>query len=140
MFLRNPRPQLLLLVTLILITLGCGSSRTLQSVNVMPAVANAQNGPVSFTATGTFSKPPSPQKLTSQDIGWCVSTTAGSCPGNIVVGATVDQNGVATCFEPQPPGHSKTWIVNAGKGKQMSMNPDAGSPLTIFGSAQLTCP
>jgi hypothetical protein len=142
MFLQNPRPQLLLLLTLLVITLGCGSSRSLQSVTVMPAVADAQNfpnGQVSFTATGMFNKPPSPQKLTGQDVTWCVGLTAGSCAGNIAVGAAVDQNGVASCLANFPNNLAKTWIVMAGKSKS-SMNPDTGSQMTIFGSAQLTCP
>jgi hypothetical protein len=133
------RLQLSLLCTLLLIALGCGSSRTLQSVSVMPAVANGQNGPVAFTATGTFSKPPSPQKLTSQDVTWCVGVAAGACPGNIAVGATVDQNGVASCLANVPSSLPKTWTVMAGKAKS-SMNPDGGAQMTIFGSAQLTCP
>jgi len=135
------RLRLFLLLTLLFIAPGCGSSRTLQSVSVMPAVADAQNfpnGQVNFTATGTFSKPPSPQKLTSQDVTWCVGLTAGACAGNIAVGAAVDQNGVASCLH-QPSGSSKTWIVMAGKAKA-SMNPDRGSQMTIFGSAQMTCP
>lgn len=135
----GPRLQVSLLLTLLLVALGCGSSRTLQSVSVMPAVANGQNGPVAFTATGTFSKPPSPQKLTSQDVTWCLSATAGTCPGNTVVGGSVDQNGIASCFTTQPGNGPKTWFINAGKAKS-SMNPDAGSQMTIFGSAQLTCP
>ena len=136
------RLQLSILVALILITFGCGSSRTLQSVSVMPAVANAQNftnGQVPFTATGIFSKPPSPQKLTSQDVTWCVGVAEGACPGNIAVGATVDQNGVASCLANAPSSLPKTWVVMAGKAKS-SMNPDGGSQMTIFGSAQLTCP
>ena len=142
MFLRNPTPQLLLLFTLSSIALGCGSSRSLQSVTVMPAVADAQNfpnGQVHFTATGMFSKPPSPQKLTSQDVTWCVGMTAGACAGNIAVGVAVDQNGLASCLANAPSSLPKTWIVMAGKSRS-SMNPDAGSQMTIFGSAQLTCP
>ena len=138
----SPRLQLLLLLTLLVVTLACGSSRTLQSVSVMPAAANAQNfpsGQVSFTATGTFSKPPSPQKLTGQDVTWCVGVTAGSCAGNIAVGVTVDQNGVASCFANPPGGLPKTWIVMAGKAMP-AMMPDGGSQMTVFGSAQLTCP
>ena len=130
------------LFVLSLITLGCGNARTLQSVSVMPAVANAQNfpnGQVSFTATGTFSKPPSPQKLTSQDVTWCVGTSSGTCPGNINVGATVDQNGVASCLAVLPGSLPKTWLVMAGKAMP-SMNPDGGSQMTVYGSAQLTCP
>ena len=142
MFQFSPRLQLLLLLTLLIITLACGSSRTLQSVSVMPAVANAQNFPsgrVSFTATGTFSKPPSPQQLTGQDVTWCVGVTAGSCAGNIAVGATVDQNGVASCLANLPSGLPKTWVVMAGK-SMPAMMPDGGARMTIYGSAQLTCP
>jgi hypothetical protein len=142
MFQFSPRLQLLLLLTLLVITLACGSSRTLRSVSVMPAVANAQSfpsGKVPFTATGTFSKPPSPQQLTGQDVTWCVGMTAGSCPGNIAVGATVDQNGVASCLANPPSSLPKTWIVMAGKAMP-AMMPDEGSQMTVFGSAQLTCP
>ena len=79
---------------------GCGSSRQLQSVSLSPATADAQNysnGQVRFTATGTFSKPPSPSPLTSKDVLWCVGLGAGQCAGNINPGATVDQDGVAQC-------------------------------------------
>jgi hypothetical protein len=132
------RPRLSLLVAVSLITLGCGSSRTLQSVSISPATANAQNfpnGKVSFTATGTFSKPPSPQKLTPQDVTWCAGTTMGACAGNINPGATVDQNGVAQCVQ----NFTGTATIMAGKAMP-SMNPDGGAQMTIFGSAQLTCP
>jgi hypothetical protein len=138
----RPRLRFLLLLTLLIITLACGSSRTLQSVSVMPAVANAQNfpnGQVSFTATGTFSKPPSPRQLTSQDVTWCVGVTPGSCAGNIAVLATVDQNGVASCLASAPNSLPKTWVVMAGKAMP-AMMPDEGSQMTVFGSAQLTCP
>ena len=139
---KYPRPQLSLVLTLLLTTLACGDARTLQSVNVMPAVANAQNfpnGQVSFTATGTFSKPPSPQQLTSQDVTWCVGVTPGACAGNIAVLATVNPNGVASCLTPPSSGPPRTWVVMAGKAMP-SMMPDEGSQMTVYGSAQLTCP
>jgi hypothetical protein len=53
---------------------GCASSRQLQSVTLSPVSADAQNfpnGQVSFTATGSFSKAPSPVQLTSKDVMWC---------------------------------------------------------------------
>ena len=65
---------------------GCGSSRQLQSVTLSPAWADAQNfpsGQVSFTATGTFSKKPSPLQLTSKDVTWCAGSSSGMCVGNI---------------------------------------------------------
>lgn len=132
------RPRFFLLLTLSLITLGCGSDRRLQSVSLSPSKADARNFPsghVPFAATGTFSKPPSPQPLTSNEVTWCVGVSPGSCPGNIAVGATVDQNGLAQCN----PSFVGTAIVMAGKMKP-SMMPDQGSQMTVFGSAQLICP
>jgi hypothetical protein len=132
------RPRISLLLTLSAIALGCGSGRELQSVTVTPAAADARNfpsGQVSFSATGTFSKPPSPQPLTSNDVAWCVGVTKGACAGNINPGATVDQNGVTQCV----PNFSGTAVIMAGKAKP-SMMPDGGSQMTVYGSAQLTCP
>ena len=114
---------------------GCGSGRQLQSVTLNPELADAQSfpgGQVSFTATGAFSKPPSPVRLTSKDVTWC----AGSNSGNINPGVTVDQNGLAQCV----PGFTGTATVLAGAGSSSMMNPDGGSQLKIFGAAQLTCP
>ncbi len=128
-------------VLLLLLTLGafgCGSNRQLQSVAVTPASADAKNfpnGQVPLTATGTFNKPPSPVKLTSSDIAWCVGTSAGMCNGNIAGGATVDQNGLAQCRL----NFAGTVTILAGKGSP-PMNPDGGSQLKVFGATQLTCP
>ena len=118
---------------------GCGSSRQLQSVTISPASADAQNfpnGQVSFTATGTFSKKPSPQKLTSKDVTWCGGSSSGVCVGNINPGVTVDPNGLAQCL----PGFTGTVTILAGTESSSMMNPDGGSQLKIFGAAQLTCP
>jgi len=118
---------------------GCGGSRQLQSVTLSPASADAKdfhNGQVQFTATGTFSRPPSPVQLTSKDVQWCVGSGTGACPGNINTGAIVDQSGVAQCNS----GFVGTTTVQAGNVKSASMNPDAGFQLKVFGSAQLTCP
>ncbi|MGA8868703.1 MAG: hypothetical protein WB510_17135 [Candidatus Sulfotelmatobacter sp.] len=128
------------LVTLIaaLLSLGCGSGRQLQSVTLSPASADAQNfagGQVSFSAVGTFSKPPSPDALTSKDVLWCVGSTTGSCAGNINPGVTVGQNGVAQCNS----GFAGTVTILAGTAPSLMM-PDAGEQLKIFGAAQLTCP
>jgi len=121
-----------------LVMSGCGSSRQLQSVTLNPAAADAQSfsgGQVPFAATGTFSKPPSPSNLTSKDVQWCVGTSAGMCAGNINPGASVDANGVAQCNS----GFAGTATILAGNGG-VTMNPDGGSQLKVFGSAQLTCP
>jgi hypothetical protein len=125
------------LLLLSLAALNCGSSRHLQSVSLQPAQATANNAPVQFAATGTFTKPPSPQPLTSKDVRWCASQAQGGCPGNINPGATVDQNGLAQCL----PGWVGTAYIMAGSGlTATSMNPDAGSQFKVFGSAKLTCP
>jgi hypothetical protein len=129
----------LLLALTTLGVVGCGSSRQLQSVTISPASADAQNfsaGQVSFTATGTFSKNPSPQKLTSKDVTWCAESSTGMCVGNINPGITVDPNGLAQCL----PGFTGTVTILAGAESSSMMNPDGGSQLKIFGGADLTCP
>ena len=129
----------LLLALTTLGVVGCGSSRQLQSVTISPASADAQNfsaGQVSFTATGTFSKNPSPQKLTSKDVTWCAGSSTGMCVGNINPGITVDPNGLAQCL----PGFTGTVTILAGAESSSMMNPDGGSQLKIFGGADLTCP
>jgi hypothetical protein len=130
---------MLLLALAVAAVSGCGGSRQLQSVSLSPAAADAQsfpNGQVSFTATGTFSKPPSPATLTSKDVLWCVGSSDGTCVGNAIPGATVDQNGVAQCNA----AFTGTAIVLAGKTSSTMGNPDSGPKLVVFGSAQLTCP
>src|ERR1700724_3402925 len=83
-----------------LLTSGCGSSRQLQTVTLNPPTAAAHSfpgGQVPFAASGTFSQPPSPSKLSSKDVQWCIGTSTGACVGNINPGATVDPNGLAQC-------------------------------------------
>jgi hypothetical protein len=132
-------PATLSVLLAAILTSGCGSSRQLQSVSLSPATTDAQNysnGQVPFTATGTFSKPPSPSPLTSKDVLWCVGLSAGQCAGNINPGATVDQNGVAQCV----PAFVGTTYIMAGTAGTPTMNPDGSQPLKIFGTAQVTCP
>lgn len=126
------------LIPAMLGSLSCGSSRQLQSITLMPAGADARNFPsgrVQFTAIGTYNKPPTPVKLTSADVSWCGGDSSGVCAGNIIVGATVDQNGVAQCVS----SFTGMATILAGQGPPPT-NPDGGRPLKIFGSAQLTCP
>jgi len=131
---------LVLLLSLIAIAIvGCGSSRQLKTVALTPALADAKdfpNGQVSFAATGTFSKPPSPSQLTSKDVMWCAGSSDGVCAGNIIPGATVDQNGLAQCS----PNFTGTATILAGTASSSMANPDAGTQLKVFGSAQLKCP
>jgi hypothetical protein len=128
-----------LLVLAALTMSACGSSRKLQSVTITPAAAEGQ---AQFTATGTFSSPPSPAKLTSRDVMWCVgppanaaSPIAGVCEGNVAPFATVDQNGLAQCS----PSSQGTVYILAGTGPPPAM-PDQGQQLTVYGQALLTCP
>ena len=122
------------LLFLSLAALSCGSSRQLQSVKIDPATAS---GHAQFTATGTFSKPPSPAQLTSKDVLWCMGSSDGQCVGNANPGGSVDQNGLAQCL----PFFTGTAFVLAGKAiKDPSPMPDAGPKMKVFGSAQLTCP
>jgi hypothetical protein len=130
---------LLLLPLIAFGIVGCGGSRKLQSVALTPASADAEdflNGQVSFVATGTFSKPPSPAQLTSKDVMWCTGSSDGVCVGNAIPGATVDQNGLAQCS----PNFTGIATILAGTASSSMGNPDAGTQLKVFGSAQLTCP
>jgi len=114
-------------------------------VAIQPSAADAKdfaNGQVNFSATGIFSGSSSPVPLTSKDVTWCygglanvASPTAGSCAGNIQQFASVDQNGVAQC-KAQFQG---AVLILAGT-PTISMNPDGGAALKVFGLATLTCP
>ncbi len=119
---------------LVIIGLGCGSH--LNSVSLSPAVADAQNfpnGQVQFSATGTYGSSSKPVPVTN--LSWCVGTTNGSCYGNIASVASVTGSGVAQCL----PGAAGTATILAGSGGHAGM-PDQGSTLSVFGTAQLTCP
>ena len=123
--------------------LSCGGGRHLESVTLLPSVATAQNGQFQFTATGTFSEPPSPASLTSNDVTWCTGPVASSpsanpnsCIGFIIPFATVDQNGLATCNSHSP----GTGYIVAGAQPIASKMPDEGSQFKVSGYATLTCP
>src|SRR5258708_27906215 len=92
----------LLTVSLPFQTLACGSSmnsnRVPESRTIIPATADAQdfpNGQVQFTATGNFSKPPSPAQVTFMFpySGQRSFMDAGSA--NI---ATISSSGLAQCI------------------------------------------
>lgn len=115
---------LVLLWTSIFALSGCGSStpRTLQSVSVMPSVADAQdfpNGQVQFVATGIFNKPPT-RVTPFQVSAWMVNNPS---TGSI---ATIDQTGLATCV----PGQSGTVTISIAL-------PGDGP---LMKAATLTCP
>ena len=131
------------LLLLSMAALSCGGGRHLESVTLQPSVATAQNGQFQFTATGTFSEPPSPASLTSKDVTWCTgavtsspSASPNSCVGFIIPFARVDQNGLATC---NPQLHGTGYIL-AGAHPIASKIPDEGSQFKVSGYATLTCP
>ena len=129
----------------LLASLSCGTNRRLQSVAIQPATADAKNfpnGQVHFTATGVFSDSSALVVLTSKDVTWCyggttaaASSSQGICAGNIAQFAGVDQNGVASC---SPTFQGSAYILAGTPAR--SANPDGGTPLTVYGVAQLTCP
>ena len=136
----NEAIRKILLVLPLIATAGCGGqgAREVISVNLTPSSADAQsfpNGQVQFMAFGTYTQPPSPVQLTSQDVMWCIGDATGRCAGFIYTGATVSPSGLAQCDSR----FSGTFTVLAGK-PELPGTPDLGAQLRIFGSAQLTCP
>lgn len=128
--------------TLIFQTLGCGTSgssnRVLQSVAVTPPTANALSSPigqVQFTATGTFSKAPSPAAVTfvaPYSGGW-----QSSDPSIATLVGTGTGTGTATfqCLA----GASGAVTITA----TASTNAATGTGATgtaVSGTASLTCP
>jgi hypothetical protein len=88
---------------------------------------------VQFTATGSFSMPPTPAPV--MNAIWCISHSSG-CMAN--AGATVDAKGMAQCN----PGFMGMVMVKAMASSSacspvMMMGP-AG--VMTSGTAQLTCP
>ncbi len=141
---RKYGPSVLFLAVLaIAITLACGSSprpRTLESVSLSPSTADAQGGPVQFTATGYFNDQPLSEKLVVVNWGACYQnqqTTAVS----------VSAGGLAQCAS----GAAGTYTVWAwaqsaadscgGNNGEVPVNPCGGaSSCQPTGTAQLTCP
>jgi hypothetical protein len=129
------------LVAVALLALGCGSSgmlnsnRVLESMTISPTIPDAQNfanGQVQFTATGTFSKPPSPQQVTFQPPysgGWSLLATSGPLP------ATISQTGLAQCM----PGATGTAFVVATASANAAMGTGA-TGVAVQATATLTCP
>jgi len=135
-----PRFFLFLLVLAAAVTLACGSSasRTLQSVSITPASADAQNYPrglVQFTATGTYAAPPSP--VTPLTATW------GACDlsGNITSQVSVSANGVAQCASGAV-GTYKVWAFDFNAtGPTCLVESACGQGCgRVTGTAQLTCP
>jgi len=129
----------LLTVSLAFQTLACGSSmnsnRVLESMTVTPATADAQdfpNGQVQFTATGNFSKPPSPAQVTFMFPYSGQWSFMDASSANI---ATISSSGLAQCIS----GASGTATIVA----TASANSGVGTQNTSVartGTATLTCP
>jgi len=106
------------------------SNRMLMSMTVAPAMANggnSMNGQVQFTATGNFSRPPSPAPVTFMapfSGGWSVS--------NMDI-ATINQNGMAQCM------HTGMVTVTAQASSNSTSMPGAMST-AVTATATLTCP
>lgn len=112
---------------------GCGtdSNRVLQSMNITPAVANAASSPdgkVQFKASGTFSKPPSPDVVTF------VAPYSGSWTVSDSRVVTISQSGLAQCVA----GASGTVDVKAVASANSTTAPRTSIAVTAM--AKLTCP
>lgn len=118
------------LFTLMIALLACGNNRSLQSVNISPAVATSS---AQFTATGIYNRIPTSLDITATTT-WCVGSGNGICVGNAIPGATVT-SGMAKC----DPGFTGTVTILAGPSGPVA-NPDSGAQLKPFGAAQLNCP
>jgi hypothetical protein len=115
---------------------GCGMNsmtpnRVLQSMTVSPAIADAARSPdgkVQFMASGTFSRPPSPDVVTF------VAPYSGSWAVSNLAVATISPSGLAQCVA----GASGTVNVIAIASAN-SAGPGAMS-IAVRGTAKLTCP
>ena len=130
----------LVVFAIVFATVSCGSmssssNRVLQSMSVSPTAADAQNsanGQVQFTATGIFSKPPSPGLVTF------ISPYSGSWSADPSIATLVGTaNGTATfqCVA----GASGTTTVKAIASTNAAQGTGATST-AVSGTATLTCP
>jgi hypothetical protein len=111
---------------------ACGgnvATRRLQAIALSPAVANPSTTAesVQFTATGTFTTPPSPAMVTPSQ--WYESKSDGQPSTAGLV--SVDQSGMARCQ-----GSGTSWV-----GALASSGPDMpGTSTAVRGTAQINCP
>jgi hypothetical protein len=126
---------LVLVVSIGALTLACGSSSDqIQSINVTPAVADAQNypnGQVQFTATGHYRA----RTVTPLQANWGWTSDQPS-------GVTITANGLAQCQA----GASGTFSIGAWVSipshYTCALKGPYGNPIcsSVVGTAQLTCP
>lgn len=134
----GPRFSSLLLLTLAAIVLACGTSapRTAKSVTISPASATAPaSGAYQFTATGYFSKAPSP--VTPLTATWGACSLDGSTTTNV----TVTNNGLAQCGSGTS-GTYTVWafVMNADGGTCGAIDACGGGCGRVTGTAELNCP
>jgi hypothetical protein len=111
---------------------GMNSKRVLMSMSVSPAAADAQNfanGQVMFSATGTFSQPPSPAAVTF------MAPYSGSWSVSDANVASIDQNGVARCVQ----GQTGIVTVSAIASSNSATGPGQMST-AVTAKATLSCP
>lgn len=117
-------------VVVLAAALGCGTSdsnRVLQSITVTPRSAVANGQQVQFTATGTFSKPPSPAPVPF------VAPYSGSWQSSDLAIASIDQNGMAKCNTAGTT--TITAIASSNSCTKMGC-----MSVGVAGTATLTCP
>ncbi len=125
------RAKLLGVLVIAALAVGCGSyssnpNRVLMSMTISPSMADARTfpmGQVQFTATGTFSQPPSPAPVPFGVYGgnWSSSNT------NM---AMINQQGMAQCVI----GASGNVTITA------TANSNSAMGMQVMATAQLTCP
>lgn len=136
----GPQLFLFLLVLAAAITLACGTSpnRMLESVTLSPALADAQNYPgglVQFTATGAYTKPPSP--VTPLPASWGACDSSGASTSQVSVSST----GLAQCATGTV-GIYEVWAFDEIPGKVPCAGPSICGRACgqVTGTALLTCP
>jgi hypothetical protein len=120
-----------------LLALSCGTSSQgptgqLQSITLMPAMADAQDYPdgnVPFVATGIYADPPITIAPLTASWGVCQK-------GLPTVFASVSTTGVASCAS----GAAGAYQVFAFKPTNCTAINACGGGCTVVGTAQLTCP
>ena len=106
------------------------SNRMLMAMTVAPATANGgnfMNGQVQFTATGTFSQPPSPAPVTF------MAPFSGGWASSDMNVATINPNGMAQCM------HSGMVTITAQASSNSTTMRGAMST-AVTAAATLTCP
>jgi hypothetical protein len=135
---RNFGPQFFFFLLLVAaaITLACGSSspstRQLQTVTISPASADGQ---AQFSATGDYTKPPSPVSP--------LTVTWGACYQNVpTTEVTVSSAGFAQCAAGASTGTYTVWAYgsNAQGAVCNAITACGGGCGRVTGTAQLTCP